>query len=241
MCPECQGLWIRVPAYPQVGRRAPHRPGLAGTLILVRADNLWNPDSDRRPALPSRRRGPRLLRWVAAFALLMMAVAGTAVAQPSAVRGAGTLPHSPSGAPSASALGYRAPLAGQLQVLRPFEPPPTPYAAGHRGVDLDAPAAAWVLAAGAGRVTFAGQVAGRGVVVIAHPDGVRTEYEPVAPSVTPGQAIAQGERIGRLDGQHDQWPPGRSLHWGARRGAQYLDPLDLLHPLGPVRLLPWPP
>ena len=29
------------------------------------------------------------------------------------------------------------------------------------------------------------------------------------------------------------------LHWGARRGDTYLDPLSLLRPLGPVRLLPW--
>jgi hypothetical protein len=27
--------------------------------------------------------------------------------------------------------------------------------------------------------------------------------------------------------------------WGARRGDIYLDPLELLRPLGPVRLLPW--
>jgi hypothetical protein len=215
-----------------------HGPGLTGTLIVVIADNQPNPGADRRPALPSWGR-PRFLRWVAAFMLLMTAVAGSAVAQPSAVRDAVAPPHIPLGLPPAAAIAYRPPLAGQLHVLRPFEPPPTPYAAGHRGVDLNAPARGWVLAAGAGRVTFAGPVAGRGVVVIAHPDGIRTEYEPVAPSVTPGHAIAQGARIGRLDGQHDRWPPGRCLHWGARRGEQYLDPLALLHPLGPVRLLPW--
>src|SRR5882672_11815016 len=39
---------------------------------------------------------------------------------------------------------YGLPLAGPLRVLRPFEPPPTPYAAGHRGVDLDGPTGAAV-------------------------------------------------------------------------------------------------
>ncbi len=125
-------------------------------------------------------------------------------------------------------------------MLRAFEPPPKPYAAGHRGVDLDAAVAAPVLAAGAGQVTFAGQVAGRGLVVIRHADGISTEYEPLAPLVTSGQAVARGQPIGRLSGQHDRWPAGRCLHWGARRGDAYLDPLLLLLALGPVRLLPWP-
>ena len=139
-----------------------------------------------------------------------------------------------------SETSYTAPIAGPPRVLRPFEPPPTPYSAGHRGVDLATPLRAEVLAAGAGRVTFAGAVAGRGVVVIAHPDGIRTEYEPVRAFVTAGQAVARGQPVGRVSGQHGAWPPGRCLHWGARRGEVYLDPLLLLRPLGPIRLLPWP-
>jgi len=135
---------------------------------------------------------------------------------------------------------YSLPLAGPLRVLRPFEPPPTPYAAGHRGVDLEGPAGAPVLATASGRVSFAGRVAGRGVVVIQHPDGIRTEYEPLAASVAAGQSVARGQPIGRLRGQHDRWPSARCLHWGARRGDVYIDPLLLLRPLGPVRLLPWP-
>lgn len=144
------------------------------------------------------------------------------------------------GRPAPAVSGYALPLPGPMRVLRRFEPPPTPYSAGHRGVDLEARASSLVLAAGSGMVTFAGPVAGRGVVVIAHPDGIRTEYEPVASLVVAGQAVARGQPIGRLAGRHDDWPPGRCLHWGARRGDVYLDPLLLLRPLGPVRLLPWP-
>jgi murein DD-endopeptidase MepM/ murein hydrolase activator NlpD len=139
-----------------------------------------------------------------------------------------------------SDTSYTAPTAGPLRVLRPFQPPPTPYSPGHRGVDLGTPLRGEVLAAGAGRVTFAGTVAGRGVVVIAHPDGIHTEYEPVRAFVAAGQAVARGQPIGQVSGQHGVWPPGRCLHWGARRGEVYLDPLLLLRPLGPVRLLPWP-
>ncbi len=135
---------------------------------------------------------------------------------------------------------YRDPVPGPLRVLRRFEPPPTPYSAGHRGVDLGAPAASVVLAAATGRVSFAGSVAGRGVVVITHADGIRTEYEPVAPLVSTGELVIAGEPIGRLRGRHGEWPADRCLHWGARRGDSYIDPLLLLAPLGPVRLLPWP-
>ena len=96
-----------------------------------------------------------------------------------------------------------------------------------------------MLAARGGRVQFAGPVAGRGVVVITHADGIRTEYEPVAPTVRAGDAVDTGRVIGRILGTHDMCPPGDCLHWGARRGDIYIDPLLLLNPLGPVRLLPW--
>lgn len=141
--------------------------------------------------------------------------------------------------PAAVVAAYAAPLAGQLTVIHPFRAPPTPYAAGHRGVDLGAQPGATVRAAGAGRVVFAGQVAGRGVVVTEHPDGVSTEYEPVTPLVAAGSAVARGQPLGVVRGRHGDCPPDRCLHWGARRAGRYFDPLTLLRSLGPVRLLPW--
>jgi murein DD-endopeptidase MepM/ murein hydrolase activator NlpD len=94
-----------------------------------------------------------------------------------------------------------------------------------------------VRAAAAGVVAFAGSVAGRGVVVVSHPDGIRTEYEPVRPLTRTGTRIRSGEPIGVIAGRHPGCP-GSCLHWGARRGLAYLDPLTLLRPLGPVVLLP---
>ena len=82
-----------------------------------------------------------------------------------------------------------------------------------------------------------GRAPGRGVVVIAHPDGIRTEYEPLHPTVVVGQRVAAGTRIGVISGRHVGCAT-TCLHWGARRDGAYLDPLSLLHPLGPVRLLP---
>src|SRR5438128_12119850 len=51
-------------------------------------------------------------------------------------------------------------------VVRGFEPPPRPWSAGHRGVDLAAGQGSPVRAAAAGRVVFAGTVAGQGVVSV---------------------------------------------------------------------------
>src|SRR4029450_10888736 len=61
-------------------------------------------------------------------------------------------------------------------VVRRFDPPPRPWLAGHRGGDLSAAPSAGVRAAGAGTVVYAGVIAGRGVVSVAHPGGLRTTY-----------------------------------------------------------------
>jgi hypothetical protein len=142
-------------------------------------------------------------------------------------------------APAAPAVRYAAPLDGPVVIARPFRAPAGPYAAGHRGVDLTATPGQTVLAAGTGRVRFAGLVAGRGVVVIEHADGVVTEYEPVATAVRVGTAVTRAQPIATVRGTHGGCAPGRCLHWGARRDGAYFDPMTLLARLGPVRLLPW--
>lgn len=120
-------------------------------------------------------------------------------------------------------------------VVRGFDPPSVPWGRGHRGVDLAGSVGDSVRAAGAGTVVFAGAVAGRGVVSVGHPGGLRTTYEPVDPLVEVGARVRPGDELGRLTfGGHCD---GRCLHWGARRGLRYVDPLRLLQP-GPVRLLP---
>ncbi|WP_299958098.1 M23 family metallopeptidase [uncultured Modestobacter sp.] len=140
--------------------------------------------------------------------------------------------------PSANAL-WDWPLAPAHTVTRPFEPPPGPYAAGHRGVDLAGDTGQQVLAAGAGTVAFAGMVAGRPVVSVDHPNGLRTTYEPVRPGLAAGQPVSRGQPLGVLDGGHAGCPVDACLHWGLRRAEIYLDPLSLLRPPR-VRLLPWP-
>lgn len=157
---------------------------------------------------------------------------------------AGTRAAGPTGRPATAlppaGVLYRAPIRGRLVFVRAFLAPPGPYAAGHRGVDLATHVGEPVLAAGAGTVRFAATVAGRGVVVVAHADGVRTEYEPVLAGVAVGTAVVAGRQIGWVQGAHGDCPTGRCLHWGATRAGMYFDPLVLLRPLAPVRLLPWP-
>jgi murein DD-endopeptidase MepM/ murein hydrolase activator NlpD len=144
----------------------------------------------------------------------------------------------PVGAPTA-VWDYRAPVAAPVLVVRAFEAPLGPYAAGHRGVDLAVGTDRTVHATQGGQVSFAGQVAGRGVVVLVHADGVRTEYEPVVPAVRTGSKVERGALLGSVAGRHGTCAPDRCLHWGARRDGVYFDPMSLLARLGPVRLVPW--
>ena len=139
-------------------------------------------------------------------------------------------------APSPATALWVLPLAGSPDITRPFEPPPLPYAAGHRGVDLAGAVGVAVLAAGDGTVAFAGMVAGRPVVSIDHPGGLRTTYEPVDASVGAGQPVVRGSPLGALAAGHAGCPVAACLHWGLRRGETYLDPMSLLEPRR-VRLL----
>ncbi len=121
------------------------------------------------------------------------------------------------------------------KVWRGFDPPGAPWLSGHRGVDLLGTVGTGVVAAMAGRIVFAGTVAGRGVVVVQHGE-LRTTYLPVRPLVSVGAEVSAGELIGRLAAGHS-CPGGTCLHWGLKRGEEYLDPLSLLDE-AEVRLLP---
>ncbi len=128
------------------------------------------------------------------------------------------------------------PLQPEPEVVRGFDPPDSPYGAGHRGVDLLGAAGQPVLAALPGTVSFAGSLAGRGVVVVDH-GSTRTTYEPVASTVVVGTPVAGGAQVGTLHLAGSHCFPRACLHWGWIDGETYLDPLRLVG-AGPVRLLP---
>jgi murein DD-endopeptidase MepM/ murein hydrolase activator NlpD len=74
------------------------------------------------------------------------------------------------------------------------------------------------------------------VVVVDH-GATRTTYEPVEATVSVGDQVAAGDRIGRLGFAGSHCLPRSCLHWGWLEGETYLDPLRLVG-AGPVRLLP---
>ncbi|WP_280374085.1 M23 family metallopeptidase [Nocardia wallacei] len=128
------------------------------------------------------------------------------------------------------------PLQPRPPVLRRFDKPPQDWLPGHRGVDLGGSAGQAVLAAGEGVVAFAGEVGGKPVVSVDHPGGLRTTYEPVRAAVTLGHRVSRGSVLGVLEAGHAGCD-GACLHWGVRRGREYLDPLALIRAV-PLRLKP---
>ncbi|MFI0910522.1 M23 family metallopeptidase [Streptomyces abikoensis] len=202
-------------------------------------------DSSVFPASPSpsRRRAAagRALTLCALTALIMLlacaaAVSGPAPPSPGPPRESG----GPAGDRSWPVTGAR---GARPLVLRAWEPPPARWAAGHRGVDLAAGPGLPVRAAIPGRISFAGRIAGRGVVAVELAPALRTTYEPVRATVREGDHVGAGQIIGLLEAGSAHCPGHGCLHWGLRRGDDYLDPLTLLPPWilrrAPSRL--WPP
>lgn len=128
------------------------------------------------------------------------------------------------------------PLQPDHRVVHGFDPPAQAWGSGHRGVDLLGSPGEVVHATAAGTVSFAATLAGRGVVVVDH-GSVRTTYEPVAATISVGDPVSAGDPIGTLQTGRSHCFPRSCLHWGLRRGEEYLDPL-LLVGQGPIRLLP---
>src|SRR5271167_4945587 len=94
------------------------------------------------------------------------------------------------------------PLRPPPAVARGFHAPSPDWNPGHRGVDLPGTPGQPVYAAGDATVVFAGLLAGRPVVSLAHPGGLRTSYEPVRAAVHVGQSVTSQTMIGQLMAGH---------------------------------------
>jgi len=133
------------------------------------------------------------------------------------------------------------PLRPPPAVTREFDAPSPDWQRGHRGVDLAGVPGQPVYAVGPATVVFAGKLAGRPVVSLAHVGGLRTSYEPVEAVVLVGQRVDETSVLGRLVAGHPGCPAAACLHWGAMWGsaarADYVDPIGLLAAT-PVRLKP---
>jgi murein DD-endopeptidase MepM/ murein hydrolase activator NlpD len=99
----------------------------------------------------------------------------------------------------------------------------------HSGIDYAAPQGTKVLSAGAGTVTFIGQISGYGnVVEITHANGIITRYGHLSgflakegQKVTTGTPIARVGSTGRSTGPH--------LHFEVRRSDDAVDPARYLN------------
>ena len=160
---------------------------------------------------------------------------------------------------TASRLRYRSPTAeSRPRVVHPFEKPAQRWSAGHRGVDLAVPENdRRVYAPAPGKVVFSGTIVNRKVLVIAHPDGRRSTFEPMDEALPVGTTVAAGEVIGTVAvtaGSTSERPYRRCttvcLYWGVRQGgargdgsgkdAEYINPMSLLGSKEPSILLPVP-
>ena len=116
-------------------------------------------------------------------------------------------------------------------VIRSFEPPPGPYAPGHRGVDVAAVPGDFVKAPTEGVVTFVGRVNDRPIVSITHDEQI-VSLEPVQGSVVLGDVVRAGDVIGIVGtGGHCSL---RCVHIGIRVRGIYVDPLRSRRRLLPV-------
>jgi murein DD-endopeptidase MepM/ murein hydrolase activator NlpD len=125
------------------------------------------------------------------------------------------------------------PVTGPHAIVRPYVAPPTPYGAGHRGVDL---ASGTELRAPAdGVVHFAGVVVDRGVLSIDHGGGVLSSYEPVTTDLVAGDVVRRGDVIATIDPGHCSEP---CVHLGVRVDGEYVSPLLYLGGVPRAVLLP---
>ena len=135
------------------------------------------------------------------------------------------------------------PLRPRPAVVGAYDAPSPDWNRGHRGVDLAGTVGQPVYAPGSATVIFAGVLAGRPVVSLAHPGGLHTSYEPVVAAVRVGQLVDATIPIGTLAAGH-RGCASACLHWGAMWGpaarADYVDPLGLLAST-PIRLKPLHP
>lgn len=100
----------------------------------------------------------------------------------------------------------------------------------HEGVDLGAPAGAPVVALRQGRVRFAGERGGWGLVVLVdHPGGWTSVYAHLATlAVRTGEAVRRGQTLGRVGATGNATTP--HLHFELWRHGRPVDPVAWLGP-----------
>jgi peptidase M23-like protein len=131
-------------------------------------------------------------------------------------------------------------------VVRGFDARAGPYGPGHRGIDIAAPVGATVRAPAAGRIGFAGPVAGTTWVSLLVAPGVRVTLGPLLDPVT-ATRVRSRAFLGRVGPGHPAGSTagpraglGATLHLSVRVDGVYVDPLAYLVDRPRPRLAPLP-
>ena len=203
----------------------------------------------RRPGVARGWRLP-VRGWRLPVLVLLSVAALLPVAAPAATRsGPGAPP--PTTTPDPPRVpGLWMPVTGV--VIRGFDARAGPYGPGHRGIDIAAPVGATVRAPAAGRIGFAGPVAGTTWVSLVVAPGVRVTLGPMLDPVTAGRVSSRAP-LGRVGPGHRAAPaegagptegagPGlaATLHLSVRVDGVYVDPLAYLIDRPRPRLAPLP-
>ena len=172
---------------------------------------------------------------------VLVAGAVAAVAAPAAVAER-PAPPSTAASPPPRVPALWMPVDGT--VVRGFDARAGPYGPGHRGIDVAAPVGALVRAPAAGRIVFAGQVAGTNRVSILVAPGVLVTLGPLLdPAVATGR-VRSRVLVGRVGPGHVVAPPGQggatTVHLSLRVDGEYRDPLAYLVDRPRPRLAPLP-
>ena len=131
------------------------------------------------------------------------------------------------------------PVAGA--VVRGFDARAGPYGPGHRGIDIAASVGELVRAPAAGRVVFAGPVAGVTWVTLEVAPGVLVTLGPLLDPVATATRVRSKAPVGRIGPGHAATPAApAALHLSVRVDGVYVDPLVYLVDRPRPRLVPLP-
>jgi hypothetical protein len=136
------------------------------------------------------------------------------------------------------------PVAGA--VVRGFDTRAGPFGPGHRGIDIAASVGELVRSPTAGRVVFAGRVAGTNWVSLLVAPGVLVTLGPLLDAATTADRVQLRTPVGRVGPGHAPPPVGRAgsgregatLHLSVRVDGVYVDPLAYLVDRPRPRLAP---
>jgi Peptidase family M23 len=182
------------------------------------------------PAYPeSTTRPGRDRRWLVLAVLLAVGAFVPAAAPAAVVERRAPPPTTASDPPRVPGLWM--PVAGA--VVRGFDARAGPYGAGHRGIDIATAMGELVRAPAAGRVVFAGPVAGTTWVSLRIAPGVVATVGPVLDPAARRSLVRARSPIGRVGPGH-----GATLHLGVRVDGVYVDPLPYLLDRPRARLAP---